>query len=384
LGRGFSTDSQVDGKILKKPRRIDNLGLWRDFAHTLFGKWEERKVKVFRNMYVLVLVAFLLCGGSVDAKSKKSDASELVVYSARIEKLIQPLFKAYEKETGVKVRSLTAKAAPLIEKLKAEGANSPADLLITVDAGNLYQAEKMGLFSPVSSKTLDKNIPSHLRSSKKKWFGLSLRARSIFYNPSKVSLNDLKSYENLADPRWDKQLCLRTSKKVYNKSLVATMILHNGVKETEKVVKGWVKNLAAPVFTSDSKLLKAIAAGQCSVGIANTYYYGRLLKEDPKINLKIFWPNQKDRGAHVNVSGAGVLKSSKNKKQAIHFLEWLSKPKAQKIFAEANLEFPVNKKVKASQFEKQLGPYKADQISLGQVGEMQSKATMLMDRAGYL
>ncbi|HSD60621.1 MAG TPA: extracellular solute-binding protein, partial [Burkholderiales bacterium] len=202
---------------------------------------------------------------------------EVVVYSARIEQLIKPMFDAYTKETGIKVKFVTDKEGALRQRLKAEGANTPADILITVDAGNLWEAENEGLLQPVDSKVLAKNVPPHLKDPKNEWFGLSVRARTIVYNTQKVKPAELSTYEDLANPKWKGRLCLRTSKKVYNQSLVAMMIAEHGEAKTEQIVRGWVANLATSPFPDDTKAMEAVAAGQCDVTIVNTYYFGRLM-----------------------------------------------------------------------------------------------------------
>ena len=213
--------------------------------------------------------------------------AQLVLYTARAEQLIAPIVAAYEKETGVKVAVVADKEGPLMERLVAEGANTPADVFMTVDAGNLWQAAQKNLFAPIDSAVLNTNVPAHLRDPENKWFGLSVRARTIFFNKDKVKPEQLSDYEQLAEPAWKGKLCLRTSKKVYNQSLVAMLAEQNGVEKTEQMVKGWMGNLAAPVFPDDTKLLEAIAAGQCEVGIANTYYYGRLLEKNPNLKNRV-------------------------------------------------------------------------------------------------
>ncbi|QKJ68231.1 extracellular solute-binding protein [Deefgea piscis] len=312
-----------------------------------------------------------------------AQAETVTVYSARNEQLIKPLFDAYTQQTGVEVKVLTDKEGPLMARLQAEGSNTPADMLITVDAGNLWQASNLGLLKTVNSKVLDANIPAHLRDQKGQWYGLSVRARTMFYNPELVSADQLSTYEDLADPKWKGKLCLRTSKKVYNQSLVAMMIAQYGEAKTEKIVRGWVANLATNVFPDDTKLLEAIAAGQCGVGIANTYYYGRIVEKNPKFNAKLFWANQKAEGVHVNVSGAGVTRYAKNEAGALKLIEWLSSPKAQNIYADKDMEFPVNPAVKPDQLVASWGPFKQNLINMSKAGELQSQAVKLMDRAGY-
>ncbi|MCB5194795.1 extracellular solute-binding protein [Deefgea salmonis] len=312
-----------------------------------------------------------------------AQAETVTVYSARNEQLIKPLFDAYTQQTGVEVKVLTDKEGPLMARLQAEGSNTPADMLITVDAGNLWQASNLGLLKTVSSKVLDANIPVHLRDQKGQWYGLSVRARTMFYNPELVNADQLSTYEDLADPKWKGKLCLRTSKKVYNQSLVAMMIEQYGEAKTEKIVRGWVANLATNVFPDDTKLLEAIAAGQCGVGIANTYYFGRIVEKNPKFNAKLFWANQKAEGVHVNVSGAGVTRYAKNEAGALKLIEWLSSPKAQNIYADKDMEFPVNPAVKPDQLVASWGPFKQNLINMSKAGELQSQAVKLMDRAGY-
>ncbi|GMQ90042.1 MAG: extracellular solute-binding protein [Gammaproteobacteria bacterium] len=309
--------------------------------------------------------------------------SELVVYSARKEHLIKPLFDAYTAKTGTRIRFITDKAGPLQVRLMAEGARTPADLLITVDAGNLWRAADVGLLAPIDSPVLQANIPARFRDPQNRWFGLSVRARTVVYNTERVKLAALSTYEALGDPKWKGRLCLRTSKKVYNQSLVAMMIARLGKKQTAKVVRSWVDNLATTPFSSDTWVMKAIAAGQCDVGIVNTYYYGRLMKKDPSLPLALFWPNQGGSGVHVNVSGAGVTRYAKHPQEAVRFLEWASSEQAQRLFADANMEYPVNPRVKPDPQVGAWGEFKQDSINLSQAGKLQPEAVMLMDRVGY-
>lgn len=310
-------------------------------------------------------------------------AEEVVVYSARNEQLIKPLFDAYTKQTGVQVKFVTDKEGPLMERLKAEGANTPADALITVDAGNLWQAANMGLLQPVQSKVLQANIPAHLRDPQNQWFGLSVRSRTIFFNTQKLKPAALSTYEDLADPKWKGKLCLRTSKKVYNQSLVAMLIEEHGEAKAESIVKGWVANLATDVFADDTKMLEAVAAGQCEVGIGNTYYYGRLMEKKPALPVAIFWANQAGKGVHVNVSGAGVTKHAKNPAGAQKLIEWLSSEKAQNLFTDLDMEYPANPAVKPDARLQAWGPFKQNMINVTKAGEGQAAAVRLMDRAAY-
>ena len=310
---------------------------------------------------------------------------EIVVYSARNEHLIQPLFDAYTKESGVSIKFITDKEGPLMQRLKSEGANTPADLLITVDAGNLWHAANEGLLRPINSAQLVENIPANLRDKENRWFGLSLRARTIVYSTERVKPEELSTYTSLGDTVWKGRLILRTSKKVYNQSLAAMLIAEFGEEKTEQIIRSWVANLAAAPSSNDTQVMEAIAAGQGDVGIVNTYYFGRLLKKNPDLKLALFWPNQSQPGSgvHVNVSGAGVTKYAKHPEAAVKFLEWLSSEKAQNLFADANLEYPVNPKVAANPEVAAWGEFTASPFNLSKAGELQEQAIRLMDRSGY-
>ncbi|CAM3624689.1 extracellular solute-binding protein [Pseudomonas wadenswilerensis] len=327
--------------------------------------------------HVLAALALTLFGTAAQA------ADEVVVYSSRIDELIKPVFDAYTKETGVKIKFITDKEAPLMQRIKAEGENATADLLLTVDAGNLWQAEQMGILQPIKSDIIDKNIPAQYRASSHDWTGLSLRARTIAYSTDRVKPEELSTYEALADKNWEGRLCLRTAKKVYNQSLTATLIETHGEQKTEEIIKGWVNNLSTDVFSDDTALLQAINAGQCDVGIVNTYYYGRLHKENPKLAVKLFWPNQADRGVHVNLSGIGLTKYAPHPEAAKKLVEWMTGEEAQKIFAGVNQEFPANPAVAPSEEVAAWGKFKADSIPVEVAGKRQAEAIRLMDRAGW-
>ncbi len=333
------------------------------------------------NLINKSIYAFFVC--LVTCSSSAYAAEQVVVYSARNEQLIKHLFDSYTKETGVQIKFITDKEGPLMQRLQAEGSNTPADILLTVDAGNLWHAGQLGLLKPVNSKILSTNIPAFLRDPNNLWFGLSVRARTLVYNTQKLQAVQLSTYEDLAHPKWKGRLCLRTSKKVYNQSLVAMMIAEHGEAKTEEIVRGWVANLATDVFPDDTKMLEAIAAGQCDVGIVNTYYFGRLIEKNPKLNLALFWPNQQSNGVHVNVSGAGVTKYAKHEAAAIKFLEWLSSTRAQNLFADVNLEYPANPQVQPDAVVAAWGKFKSNPINVSRAGELQTSAVKLMDRAGY-
>lgn len=308
---------------------------------------------------------------------------EIVVYSARKEHLIKPLFDLYSKNTGVEIKYITGKAGALLERLKAEGENSPADMFITVDAGNLWQAAEAGVLQPLESKELEENVPANLRDPENRWFGLSVRARTIVYNIGAGVEKKLTSYEGLADESWKGKVVLRTSKKVYNQSLVASMIAEHGKDQTEKIVAGWVNNLGAAPFSNDTKALEAVAAGIGDATIVNTYYFGRLMKKKPELPLAIFWPNQQSTGVHMNVSGAGLTTYAKNKDGAKKLLEWLSDEEAQALFAGLNMEYPVNVNVSLDPVVEKWGTFKGNTINVAKYGELQAEAIKLMDRVGY-
>ena len=335
----------------------------------MIGSW------VFRT--TVVVTAALLLG----ACSREPEG--VLVYSARNEQLIKPLFDLYTKQTGVPIRFVTDDAGPLIERLGAEGADTQADILMTVDAGELWYAAERDLLRPLDSSILKANIPEHFRDPANRWFGLSVRARTIVYGTERVKPEDLSTYEALADPRWKGKVCLRTSKKVYNQSLVAMLISEHGEQQTEAVVRGWVDNLATNVFSNDILLMEAIAAGQCDVGIVNTYYFGRLLRDKPELPVKLFWPDQQGQGVHVNISGAGVTKYSHRMQAAQKLLEWLSEPQAQAMFARENMEYPANPAIKADPAVLAWGSFKHSEKNIAQAGALQADAVKLMDRVGY-
>lgn len=316
------------------------------------------------------------------AASGAGDRGSVVVYSARIERLIKPMFDAFTAKTGITVTYFTAKAPELFERLNAEGSHTPADVLMTVDAGNLWIAGHAGHLQGFESPIIAKNIPDHLRAKDNAWVGLSVRARPIMYSTRRVKPAELSTYEALGNSQWRGRLCLRTSRKVYTQSLVATMIKVLGEQRTETVLRGWMKN-EPRIFNSDTKMLKAVAAGQCDVTIANTYYLARLQADDPNFPVTVFWPNQDGRGVHVNISGAGVTKYAKHRAEAIQLIEFLSSPDAQRLYADANYEYPANPAVKPDTLIATWGTYKADTVDVAAAGALQAAAVKLLDRVGY-
>ena len=315
--------------------------------------------------------------------SQEKSSDILTIYTSRQPQLIEPLLEQYKEKTGLEVRLLSGKAPQLMERIAVEGNATEADIFMTVDAGVLWQAAEKEIFQEVDSDILNQNIPEHLRDANGKWFGLSKRARTIVYNSDSVSVEDLSSYEDLAYPKWENKLCLRTSTKVYNRSLIASMIDADGYANTKNIVQGWVNNLTTEVFSSDTQVLKAVSAGQCGVTIVNTYYLARLAKDPTYSNLKLFWANQEGRGTHVNISGAGVVKYSTNKAEAIKLLEWLSSNEAQETYAGANKEFPVMNGVAVGPILKNWGAFKEDLILVEKLGSLQKEAVLLAQEAEY-
>lgn len=317
------------------------------------------------------------------AEPAAAEPARLVVYTSRQPHLIEPLFDRYTGETGIDIDYINDSEAALIERLAAEGGETMADVFMTVDAGNLWHAAERGLLQPIESESLAQAVPEALRDDQGRWWGLSVRARTIVYHPGRVDTAALSSYEALAEDRWAGRLCLRTSQKVYNQSLVAMLIEHHGEERTEEIVRGWVDNLATEPFSSDTRLIEAIEAGQCDVGIVNSYYLGRKLAENPDYPVALFWANQDTTGTHVNVSGAGVTRHAPRPEAARALLEWLASPQAQAEFAHNNLEFPVNPDVDPRGLVRDWGDFRADDTPLQIAGERQAQAVRLMDRAGY-
>jgi iron(III) transport system substrate-binding protein len=311
-------------------------------------------------------------------------ADEFVVYSTRSEQLLGPLLEAYTNETDIKIDLITDKFETLLHRLNTEGKDTRADLLITVDAGDLWHATRAGVLQSINSTTLKENIPKAYSDPSLHWFGLSLRARAIVYSTERVKPEELSTYEALGMLKWRSRLLLSTSDKIYNQSLVAMLIAEHGETITEKFISSWVANLAKEPFPTDTMVMEAILAKQGDVGIVNTYYFGRLLKKNPNLKLALYWPNQETGGCHVNISGAGVTRYSKHPEVAIKFLEWLSSSKAQNLFADVNMEYPVNPKVAAHPSVAGWGVFKASQQNLVIAGLLQDAAIRLMARADYL
>ncbi len=316
-------------------------------------------------------------------------AAEVNVYSARKENLIKPLLSEFANRTDIQVNLITGKADALLQRIVSEGEHSPADVLITVDAGRLYRAQQAEVLQPVDSKILRDSIPEQYREPEGYWFALSLRARPILYAGDRVQPEELSTYEALSDPHWLKKICIRSSNNIYNQSLVASLLAHLGEKDTLRWSQGLVGNLARPPQGGDRDQIRAVAAGQCDLAVANSYYLGKMLaSKDPAQRqaaekVKIFWPNQEGRGVHVNISGGAVTKYSKNKASAIKLLEFLASDDAQQWYAKTNFEYPVKPGIRPSKLLENWGQFKADSLNLHRLGELNANAVMIMDRAGW-
>lgn len=311
------------------------------------------------------------------------------LYSARHYESDKALYNSFTKKTGIKVNLIEAAGDKLIERIKSEGANSPADVIVTVDAGNLWRAQDAGLLQPVRSKILESAVPANLRDPQGYWFGFSKRARVIVYNKTKVKPSQLSTYEDLANPKWKGRIIVRSSSNVYNMSLTGSVLAKNGVKKTEEWVRGMVANFARPPEGNDTAQIKAVAAGVADLTLVNSYYVIRLMKsnkpEDKAVANKVavFFPNQKDRGTHINIGGAGVAKASPNRAAAVKFLEHLASREAQEIFANSNNEYPAVKSASIDPILASLGKFKEDGLNAAVFGKNNAEALKIMDRGGW-
>jgi len=317
-----------------------------------------------------------------------AQASELNLYSARHYQTDEALYANFTKQTGIKINRIEGKEDELLERIRNEGSNSPADIFLTVDAARLAKAHELGLFAPVASKTLETRIPAHLRTED--WFSFSTRARVIVYNKASVKAEDVQNYEDLANPKLKGKFCSRSGSHPYNLSLMASVIANQGEAKAEEWAKGMVANFARAPKGGDTDQIKAVAAGECGVAVSNTYYVARLLRstkpEEQKAMEKvgIVWPNQKTTGTHINVSGGGMLKTAPNKAAAVQFLEYLASDEAQRYFADGNNEWPAVDSVKvANPALDALGKFKADKLPVKNLAMYQAKAQIIYDRAGF-
>ncbi len=338
-----------------------------------------------RNLLIVsVLMITGLLGGPLAA------AEQVNLYSARKESLIKPLLERFTAATGIKVNLVTGKAAALQKRLEVEGRNTPADLLLTSDAGRLYLAKQAGLFQSVESEVLTRAIPAHLRDRDNQWFGLSRRARIIVYSKQRVQPGALARYEDLTDPKWRGRICIRSSGNIYNQSLLASMVAHFGEQAAEQWAAGVVANLARPPRGNDRAQVKAVAVGECDVAVVNSYYLGKMQNSrDPAeraaaAKVVPLFPNQADRGTHVNISGAGITRHARNRENALKLLEFMVSDEAQRWYAASNHEYPVKEGIGVSPTVKAWGyPFKEDTLEMGQLGIHNITAVKIFDRVGW-
>lgn len=317
-------------------------------------------------------------------------AGELNLYSSRHYDTDERLYTNFEEQTGIKINRIEDDADKLIERIKAEGANSPADVLLTVDAGRLWRADQAGLFQPVESTVLIERIPEHLRQPEGRWFGFSQRGRVIFYDKTKVDPKDIQSYEALVNPKFKGMVCMRSAGNIYSLSLLASIIDAAGAEGAQQWAQGVWDNRARDPQGGDTDQLRAIVSGECAIAIANTYYFARALRTDVKglseediKKIGLVFPNQADRGTHVNISGAGVVANAPNRENAIKFLEYLASDEAQEYFSAGNDEYPVVEGVELSESVSKLGEFKVDEVNLSVLGENQREAQQIYDRVGF-
>ncbi len=338
----------------------------------------------------LVTTGLAFGAGVFIARRSDAQGGTLNLYSARHYNTDEALYGNFTDLTGIKINRVDAEPDPLVQRLKAEGDKSPCDVLITTDAGRIERAREMGLLQPVNSAVLAKAVPAHLRDPDNSWFGFSKRARVIFYNKEKVTAADApKTYEDLANAKWKGKILIRPSGHIYNQSLVGSILAADGLEKTEAWAKGVAGNLARPPRGGDTDQIKGVAAGEAEIAVANTYYYVNLLRskkpEDREVAAKVgvVFPNQANRGTHVNISGGAVAKYAPNKEAAVKFLEYLVSPQAQRYFAEGNSEFPVVADVALSPELKSLGTFKEDQLNARVFAQNNAEALKIMDRAGW-
>lgn len=330
-----------------------------------------------------------LAGVSLFMLATGAAAQTVNLYSARHYDVDQELYDGFTEKTGIEVRLLEGSSDQLVERIQREGIASPADVLITVDAGRLWRAEQADVFQPVESEVLDERIPEYLHHPDGLWFGFSQRLRLIYVNPDKVDPELVSTYEDLARPELEGKVCIRSSNNIYNQSLLASMIEIHGSEGAEQWAQGLVRNLAREPQGGDTDQIRGVAAGECDVAVANHYYYLRLANSDDPAdrevaeNVKVIFPNQDGRGVHVNIGGAGVVKNAPNRESAVKFLEYLASDEAQELFAKANFEYPVTDEVQRHEALQDWGDVKLDQLNIDALGRNNPEAVRVADRAGW-
>jgi iron(III) transport system substrate-binding protein len=337
-------------------------------------------------IYILAIIPALVITGC----SSTPIDEEVNLYTARKEHLIRPLVDIFEKDTGIKVNIVSAKTKVLIKKIIDEGETSPADLLITVDAGNLHKAKLKNISQKIESEKLNTLVPEHLRDEHGHWYGLSIRSRVIMYNPETINPDDIKNYENLMSPSLKGRVCIRSSSNIYNQSLLASLIYHNGKEAALTWARGVVDNFSRSPKGNDRGQMTAVVLGKCDVTLANTYYLGKWIssrkdtEREYAKKIKVLFPNQDNRGAHINISGGFITKNAKNKDNAIKLMEFLANDKAQEIYAKQNHEYPIRKNINISDVVKSWGyPFKMDSMNLTKLGTLNDDAGKVFDIANW-
>ena len=346
---------------------------------------------MLKNISLIILSFFLLisCGEVKKQEVSTNESKEITIYTHRHYDSDKTIIANFEKETGIKVNVVKAKADELLQKLEAEGKQSPADLLLTIDAGRLVRAKQKDLLQSAQSEIIEKSVPENLRDEENFWFSLTKRARIIVYDKNKVNPEDLSTYEDLTNPKWNGKVLIRSSSNIYNQSLLASIIANNGQDSAKQWAEGLVQNMARKPKGNDRDQVKAILAGEGEIGIINTYYLGKLINSKDSLEVEagnsvgVFFLNQKDRGAHINVSGIGVAKHAPNKEDAVKFIEYLVSKDVQEIFAKANYEYPVNKEASASDLLKSWGDFKEDNLPLSKLGELNKNAVVIFDEVAW-
>ncbi|QUL38053.1 Fe(3+) ABC transporter substrate-binding protein [Erythrobacter sp. JK5] len=334
------------------------------------------------------LLALILASCSGGEEVAKGDAGEVNLYSSRHYDTDLALYDDFTRQTGITVNRIEADADALIERITSEGEFSPADLLITVDAGRLWRAEEAGILAPVDSDILEERLPIYLRHPDGLWFGLSTRARVIVYNKAAGVPEGLEDYADLAEPAWRGDICIRSSSNIYNISLLSSIIAHHGAEAAESWAKGVVANFARPPQGNDTAQIEAVAAGECRIAVVNTYYLARYADGDEADKaifdaVGVIFPDQDGTGAHINISGAGLVKTAPNRENAIRFLEYLTSESAQRYFADGNNEYPAVSGLKANSAVERLGEFKPDTLNAAEIGRNQAQAVQIFDRAGW-
>ena len=338
----------------------------------------------------IIITTFFLATSILCVTPVFASSEEVNVYSARKGYLIKPLLNAFEKDMNIKVNVISGKAKTLQKRIEQEGRNTRADILLTVDAGNLYKAKYSNLLMKIKSNKLEKLVPEYLRDKDGYWYGLSIRSRVIMYNPKKVTKKDLSTYEDLSNSKWKGRICIRSSSNIYNQSLLASLISHVGKQKSQDWALGVVNNFSRKPKGNDRTQMTSVVLGQCDITLANTYYLGKWISSEKKKERKyakrisVFFPNQEDRGAHINISGAAIVKYSKNYKNAIKLLEFLASDDAQELYAKSNHEYPIRDNINVSDIVQSWGyPFKKDKLNLEELGKNNNLAVQIFDKVNW-